>query len=318
MGTTRTRVWLVQGESIQAHLVRDFGVRDSAHGFNLQNAMIELLQETEASSELREATGSTRRVVSAGMITSSQGLLEVPHLLAPVGAEELGARIGRILIGARQQYEFLLVPGVRTSDGTNSIASTLATDIMRGEEALCIGLLSQGLVQPGDAVLNLGSHWKWIWLDAFGRIAGSRTSLTGEMIHAVQANTLLATTLPQSPPVALESEWLALGIDEARRSGLSRALFCVRLLQQARHGNSDQHLAFFYGAFLEAEVEALQKSGICNRLRSVRIVGNPALAAAWKTQLQSRGVSAVVLEEPRRDMAYLAGLRRIIAFMEHG
>jgi 2-dehydro-3-deoxygalactonokinase len=318
MGTTRTRAWLVQGERIQAHQVRDFGVRDSSRGLNLQSALIDLLHETGGSSESREAKSGIRKVAAAGMITSPQGLLEIPHLSAPVGAEALSESIRRISLGTRQQYELLLVPGVRTGNGSSSTAATLAADVMRGEETLCIGLLSQGLLRPGDAVLNLGSHWKWIWVDALGRISDSHTSLTGEMIHAVQANTLLATTLPQRPPVTLESEWLALGAAEVQRSGLSRALFCVRLLQQAKRGSRDQHLAFFYGAFLEAEAEAFKKNKFSNSLRSVCIVGNPALAVAWKMRLESLGISAAVVEESQREVAYLAGLRAITASSEHG
>lgn len=310
MGTTRTRVWLVQGERVRTHLVRDFGVRDSAQ-VDLESALIDLLQQTTASAGLDESTDIPRKVAAAGMISSPQGLLEVPHLPAPTGREDLWAAVRRIRIGTDRQYEMLLVPGVRTGNGAADIAATLDSDVMRGEETLCVGLLSQGLVRPGDAVLNLGSHWKWIWIDESARIAGSRTALTGEMIHAIQSNTLLAAALPQRRPLALENEWLALGAAEARRSGLSRALFCMRLLQQAKHGSEDQHLAFLYGAFLEVEAEALLKVKVFENLRSACIVGASALAEAWKARLEQRKVSAIAIGEAERDAAYLAGLRKI-------
>jgi 2-dehydro-3-deoxygalactonokinase len=311
MGTTRTRAWLTTGAQVRAHLVRDFGVRDAAEGLDLQSALIDLLAETAVLAGVSGHEKASRKVAAAGMISSPQGLVEVPHLAAPAGADTLAAGVRRIALGPSEQYELLLVPGVRTGNGAKTIAETLDSDIMRGEETLCVGLLSLGFLGPGDAVLNLGSHWKWIWVDTDARIASSRTAMTGEMIHAIQSHTLLASAVPQRPPAAFEKEWLALGAAEAGRSGLSRALFCVRLLQQAKHGNGDEQLAFFYGAFLEAETQALQKADALRGLPSVCIVGTPALAGAWKARLEQEGLKAHVLEEVRRDAAYLAGLRRI-------
>ena len=311
MGATRTRAWLTHGAQVSGYLARDFGVRDAASGLDLQGALIDLLREMAVLSGLNGHENTSRKVAAAGMITSPQGLLEIPHLRAPAGEDSLAAGVRRISLGAKKQYKLLLIPGVRTGNGANAVDEALDSDVMRGEETLCVGLLSLGLLRAGDAVLNLGAHWKWIWLDTSARVARSRTALTGEMIHAVQLHTLLASALPQKLPAVLEEEWLTLGAAEARRSGLSRALFCVRLLQQAKHGTADERLAFLYGAFLEAETEALQKAKILQSVRSVCIVGTPVLAAAWKTRLERIGLTVDVLEEARRDAAYLAGLRRI-------
>jgi 2-dehydro-3-deoxygalactonokinase len=313
MGTTRTRVWLTRGAQVYALLVRDFGVRDATRGLNLQSTLIDLLDETAMVAGLNGNGNTNRKVAAAGMISSAQGLLEVPHVLAPAGADALAASVRRIFLGPNDQYELSVIPGVRTRSGTSTVAEILKSDIMRGEETLCVGLISLGLLRPEEAVLNLGSHWKWIWLDASARVASSRTFLTGEMIHAIQSHTLLTSALPQKSPTALDEEWLALGAAEARRSGLSRALFCVRLLQQANRGTGDQRLAFLYGAFLEVEAEMLRKAKILQNVRSLCIVGTPALAEAWKARLDKEGITANVLEEAQRDAAYLAGLRKIVA-----
>jgi 2-dehydro-3-deoxygalactonokinase len=308
MGTTRTRVWLTRGEQVSGHLVRDFGVRDAASGMDLRAALIDLLGESSVLSGWNGQKDASIKVAAAGMITSPQGLLEVPHLVAPASVESLSAGVKRSYL---DEYDLLLVPGVRTGDDATGVAGTLDSDVMRGEETLCVGLMSLGLLHPKDTVLNLGSHWKWIQMDTEARIASSRTTLTGEMIHAIQAHTLLASSLPQEPPAELDEEWLALGAAEVRRSGLSRSLFCVRLLQQAKRGSRTQRLAFLYGAFIEAEIDELQKSGILRDLPSICIVGTPALAGTWKIQLERQGLAAQALEEAQRDAAYLAGLRTI-------
>ena len=54
-----------------------------------------------------------------------------------------------------------------------------------------MGLVANGLAPLPGVVLNLGSHWKAISLDENGRIVSSVTSLSGEMIHAVQTTTIL-------------------------------------------------------------------------------------------------------------------------------
>src|SRR5205807_2260285 len=90
-----------------------------------------------------------------------------------------------------------LVPGVRTGSLTGDATQA---DIMRGEETLCLGLLTMGKAVAGGVVLNLGSHWKAIRLDSDGRIAGSVTSLVGEMIYAAQTATILSNSVSPERP----------------------------------------------------------------------------------------------------------------------
>jgi 2-keto-3-deoxy-galactonokinase len=184
---------------------------------------------------------------------------------------------------------------------------------MRGEETLIVGLHSKGVISPNAAVLNLGSHWKWIFLDDASRIMGIRTSLTGEMIHAVQSQTLIASALPQEKPNAFDPEWLQQGAAEAAKNGLSRTGFCVRLLEQAGLGSPEDRLAFLYGACLQTEVEALRSSGLLSRLDHVCLVGNRAIADAWQRKLSEANIRSTVLGEAERESAYLHGLRELLA-----
>jgi len=311
MGTTRTRAWLMSGAEIEAHRAADFGIRNVATGESkqwLEQQLITLLDETYAARQTQSILCPTV-IIAAGMITSAQGIAEVPHVKAPAGAAELAASIHKHQLQTRPEWTLRLIPGVRTGPLTASREETLDTDIMRGEETLCIGLLRTGALQPGSALLTLGSHWKWIAIDAEKRIAASRTSLTGEMIHAVQANTLLAASLPQHRPEAFDPEWVDLGFREAQRSGLGRALFCIRLLDQHNHGTADQRLSFLYGAFLSSEIEHLP-----TRTRSLLISGPPDLARLWQHYLASTGISADLLDESARESAYLQGLRSLAGF----
>ncbi len=308
MGTTRTRAWLTVGPEIDTHCAADFGVRNVAAGESkqwLEQQLCILLDETYAARHTR-SIACPNLIAAAGMITSAQGIAEVPHIEAPAGAAELAESVHRHQLASRPEYSLLLVPGVRTGPLATSREETLDSDVMRGEETLSIGLLLTGALPPGAALLTLGSHWKWIIIDAEKRIASSRTSLTGEMIHAVQANTLLAASLPQHRPEAFDPDWVDLGFHEAAHSGFGRALFCVRLFDQHGHGTDDQRLSFLYGAVLNGEIAHRSP-----KVERVLISGPSDLARLWQHYLAPAGISADVLEESARESAYLHGLRSL-------
>ena len=156
---------------------------------------------------------------------------------------------------------------------------------MRGEETLCVGLLKLGLLKAGGTLLNLGSHWKAITVDNDAHVATSVTSMSGELIHAAQSQTILASALPQERPETLNEEWIEAGMREQRRSGLSRALFCVRLLEQRNECTPDDRFAFLIGAFVASDLDSLVKQGLLTSNRPVVITGDRAVCSAWKHAL---------------------------------
>ena len=121
------------------------------------------------------------------------------------------------------------VPGVRTGVATDDV---FGTDLMRGEETLALGLMSPGLLPKGGTFLNAGSHWKLVATGPAGDIARSRTSLGGEVMHAIQTGTILKCALPEGPLEELDPQAVRMGASSARARGLMRALFAVRLIEQ--------------------------------------------------------------------------------------
>jgi 2-dehydro-3-deoxygalactonokinase len=314
MGSTRCRVWLTENGRCWARASADFGVRDVAKSLPvpvLRERLDRLMAEVGQIGLQAGIPTLPRYGIGAGMITSAQGLLEIPHVAAPAAIIDLARPMQAIRVGASCDVTLFLVPGVKTAARGSDVESALLSDMMRGEEALCIGLLAAGHARAPGAVLNLGSHWKWIFVDREGRIAGSRSSLTGEIIHAVQSQTLLASGLPQMRPTSLDPEWFALGRREYRRSGVTRALFCIRLLEQAEQGDESQRLAFLYGVFLQADLEAFQSNDAGRELREVSLVGPASLASAWQRMLSESDLRVTVVSEEQRDDAFLQGLTTI-------
>jgi 2-dehydro-3-deoxygalactonokinase len=313
MGTTTTRVWLVDGEDVMARSQAPVGVRDTAREGSpqqLKAALARMISDV-GDQAARLSKGTPSHLVAAGMITSPLGLLEVPHVEAPAGIIELAAAAQNCSLPDVTDLPILLIPGVRCGPVRCDISSVGMADVIRGEETLCVGLVKLGLLPPESTLLNLGSHWKAIRLAADGRILSSITSISGELIHAAQTQTILASSVSRERPGAIDEAWMEAGMKEQRQSGLPLALFCVRLLEQRSDGNPEQRLAFLIGAFIAADLDALMTRNMLSDKSGVVIAGPESLASAWQHALARVPISAVTLSEAQLERAFLEGLRSI-------
>ena len=309
-GTTNSRVWLVRGETILAKAEAQVGVRDTAKdgsSARLRSALRELIEQVRANANGEQPVC----VAAAGMITSALGLAEVPHLGAPAGIAELAAATRTFRFPEVTDLPVLLVPGVKSGRMPCELATVGEADLMRGEETLCAGLVITGVAKAPATVLNLGSHWKAIKLDADSRIAASVTSLSGELVYATQTQTILASAVPHERPTTLSTNWLEAGMREQRTSGLARALFCVRLLEQSKQGSAEDRLNFLIGAFIAADLDALVARGVLTE--AVVIVGSGALAEAWRHALAQIEIQSQIITGEQSERALLTGLHTITA-----
>ena len=313
-GTTNTRGWLVAGDRILACREAPLGARDTArdgHDRALRAALRDLVAGLRATCDAQDVL-PPRHIAAAGMITSAQGLVEVPHVSAPAGIGELAAGARETLLADVADLPFVFVPGVRTVAIPGVAPGIGATDVMRGEETLCIGLLAQGRLAPGGALLSVGSHWKVIRIDEAGRVAWSLTSLAGEMIHAARGQTILASAVPRGPLTEPDLPQLLEGMDEARRSGLARALFCVRLLELSGAGTPEGRLSFLVGAFIGADLDRLFASGALAAAAPVILSGDEKVGGAWSLALDRFGCPARSLTAAEVEAGSIAGLGAIL------
>jgi 2-dehydro-3-deoxygalactonokinase len=313
-GTTNTRVWLTAGDRLIARARAGVGVRDTARDGSserLRGALRELINQVCGEARDRGFAQSPESVIAAGMITSPLGLAEVPHVPTPAGLNELAAATRRYSFPEITDLPIRLIPGARYGPRQCDPETVGITDVMRGEETLLIGLHALGLLAPRSTLLNLGSHWKLIEFDQRARIASSVTSMTGELIHTAQTQTILASSVPQSRPNTIDQTWLEAGMREQRRSGLARALFCVRLLEQGSDGSAEQRLSFLIGSFLASDMDAMLSRGMFDSDRTVVIAGGGVIADAWRGALAQSSIHATTLSDSQIENATLAGLRRV-------
>jgi 2-dehydro-3-deoxygalactonokinase len=317
MGTTNTRGWLMEGGRLIARESAPVGIRDSAREKSakvIHECLCDLVAQLRRNHILHCRPTD---IAAAGMIGSSLGLTEVPHLVGPAGLDELSAAAQWHRFEHVSDLPILLVPGVRCGPANPNLDQIHSLDVMRGEETLCAGLVALNVVSRPGVVLNLGSHWKAIQLDAQGRVSSSTTSLSGELIHATQQHTILADSVAAKWPDLLSPEWLKSGMDFARQSGLPRALFCVRLLDLSHKGTPQDRLAFAIGAFVASDLDALGKRGALGSQHKVSVIGSKALSEAWQFALRDAGIPSAIIDSGTVESAFLTGLRLILEKARH-
>ena len=316
MGTTNTRAWLMEGSRLIARETAPVGVRDSAREKSakvIRNGLHDLIAQLRGSS----VACMPAHIAAAGMITSSLGLTELPHVAAPAGLDELSSAAQWHHFDDVSDLPILLVPGVRCGPASPKIEQIDSLDVMRGEETLCAGLIASSIVDRSGAVLNLGSHWKAIQFDEKGRISSSITSLSGELLHATQQRTILAGSVATNWPDRLSPEWLTSGMNLVRQSGVARTLFCARLLDLSHQGSPEDRLAFVVGAFIATDLDALRNRGALSSQREVGIIGHKALAEAWQLALSDVQIPSAIIDSATVEKAFLTALRLILERARH-
>jgi 2-dehydro-3-deoxygalactonokinase len=233
-------------------------------------------------------------IVAAGMLSSELGLVAVPHVRAPAGIAELSAAMAVRRIPEVASIPIGFVPGVRTPAAGGPDGWTRA-DVMRGEECETFGALHEliggGKVDPAEGGLVFvwpGSHTKVVGIDHRGRIAGSQTSLAGELLQAVARNTLVAASFPSDWPEVPDAVAVLAGSRAAEEQGLNRAAFLVRVAAIEGALGAPERAAFWIGAVVTDDARALVRHPILTRARWVGVGGREPLRSLYAQALGRR------------------------------
>src|ERR1035437_8830073 len=228
-GTSNTRAKLWQDGRLLAKSFAEVGVRDTVISGSRQKLQMGVRQ---AILEAAQTAGIDIRevglILASGMITSNVGLCEVPHVIAPAG--------------------------IKNNVGAVDLSTYEAMDIMRGEEVETFGLIEQLKLQ-GPAIFVLpGSHSKFISIDVGNRVTACLTTLAGELLDIITGHTILAGALGRSFAQEFDELMLLEGARCAKRVGLGRACFSVRILELFSATNANQRANFLLGAVLATDL----------------------------------------------------------------
>ena len=286
-GTSNTRAFLFDSKKrLLAEQKRSVGVRNTAiDGSNnrlkaaVRDCLLDLLAE--------KSTDFTRveKIIASGMITSNLGLAEIPHITAPCGVKELAAANRELLLDDVSPVPICFIPGVKNFNA-GSMEDLEFMDIMRGEEtescALAAGYASG---KPMLFVLP-GSHTKFASVDGQGRITGFLSAIGGELLAAITTNTILSDAVHSGYVKSGEYDKKAVlrGYDMAKKTGLSRACFSIRVMNLFINRSAAQAENFLLGAVLQTDLYALFHSGLTpgNEDTAIIIAGKPPFEQALK------------------------------------
>lgn len=311
IGTTNTSVLLLENDRVLRLVRQSVGVRDTS--ISGSRAVLRHMLRHTFLSLTRKAPSPPRFVLAAGMITSSLGLVEVPHVLGPAGAEELSQCVRMRTFPEVSPLPFFLVPGVRTQRPPCQLANVERTDIIRGEETEIIGLLTRRRCAEPWLFVHLGSHAKAIQIDRRGRIVKSTSTLSGECLHLLRTQTILARRLARLESHTLNERFFLEGARCVERHGLLRALFMVRLLEENPRYRPPDLNSFLLGALQRSDLHAFESQGLLHsRNKTVLLSGHPDLLAACSLMLRSKRRGVEIVSPRERITAFLAGLRQIV------
>lgn len=266
-GTTNTRVYLLdQDNQIRGRGERRVGVRNTAITGSkepLRQGIWEAL--TDAAEQAGIPVEAVEFAISSGMITSEIGLVEVPHLVAPAGMEELArnVRASGEESEASLPIPMLFIPGIRNDYGEAILSNIRNVDFMRGEETQVVGIL-EGLDISGPVnVLVLSSHSKLIHVDADGRIRASLTSLSGQLYEAIVKESMVGKSLretdsEESGGYSFE-EIVDTAAEVTAEVGLDRGVMIPRFLQVLLKTDYRERNLFMDGVIAADDMRMVQE-----------------------------------------------------------
>jgi 2-dehydro-3-deoxygalactonokinase len=283
-GTTRTRVWVIPGDGNPVEAASEVaGARDLARTHD-RAWLLARVQELahEAVAAMGAGWTEIEAAVGFGMLTSEFGLLEVPHLVSPVGWRELAAALVE-WDGGLLPAPLFLVPGVRTE-----AARAQEADVMRGEETEIAGLLALDRISPPFLYVSPGSHAKFVWVDERERIAWSLTTLSGELLWALHRETILAGLVDvgsaELDPVRVDE-----GARIAETNGLTRALFVARIANRLLGLSPAECSSLLHGAVARTDLYALEASlPAATSAVAVALSGGGPLQECYRHLLEQR------------------------------
>lgn len=262
-GTTNTRAVLWKDDMILAASAREVGVRDTAISDSvspLRLAVKACVEEVMAQASI--SFSDLEAVAASGMLTSNVGLVEIPHLAAPVTASMLAKGIRQVLLEDICPIPISFIPGVKNQVSPVTMESFEQMDMMRGEEVETFAILKEHPVRGSAVIVLPGSHTKFVAVDASGAITGCLTTINGELLSAVTHHTILAGAVGRkfADEEHYNSSMVLRGAAAAAGTGLGRACFSGRILSTFVTEEPMDIANFLLGAVLQGDVEALKNS----------------------------------------------------------
>lgn len=293
-GTTNTRLYLIDQGQVISQASEAVGVRDSAVSGSRQPLKDAI---SRCFNRVLQQAGMTENmidcVIASGMITTELGLIDIPHLSAPVGFDDLirHAVITRDPEIVPFDRQFVFIPGIKNPIDTGNLAQLRDADFMKGEETQVMGLLRREAPQLPCRVFIFSSHTKIIHVDEDGRITGSITSLSGQVFAAICSQTSIGKSIGEAEIDQLDEPVMQLACDCVAGSGFLRTMLMPRILDILFHATPQQRRLFTETAIAADDLhmldEAIRMPGLPETPRCV-LIGHQSRCRIYDHLLKKR------------------------------
>lgn len=297
-GTTNTRIFVVNDhDEVVASGTYKVGVRDTSitgSRETLKHGVETLYRSILADNGIDPA--QIQCAVASGMITSEIGLIEIPHLVAPVGMEELSSTIVKVedknIIDLGVPVYF--IRGIKNNYAPDAtVADLRSVDFMRGEEVQCIGIVNNLAPMLPVNIIVFSSHTKLIHIDENRRICHCITTLSGQLYEALKSATNLGKSLISNPEDG-EGQYSYEQIVEnaqdcVRNAGIVRTMLMPRFMEVLLETTGKERQLFVDAAIAEDDMKALDEFlGQGYHARQYILFGHPERCQLYTYLLRER------------------------------
>jgi len=273
-GTTNTRIYLLdENYKIIKKETKKIGVRDTAISGSkdiLKSGIKELFLRIVNKAKLR--LDEVKFAITSGMITSEIGLIEIPHLWAPVTIKDLAdnIKVVRDLNIFPIDIPVYFIRGIKNYFPKDTTYKDIRKiDFMRGEEAQIAGLLElyPNISLPLTVVI-LSSHTKYIYINKKRQICGSLTNMSGQIYEALKKETNVGKSItgnePNNHPDFFDVDIIRTAYDSVQNAGFLRSLIMPRFMEVLLHTKWYERELFVNSAICVDDLKVLHDFKLLN------------------------------------------------------
>lgn len=267
-GTTNTRIYIMDDEhQVITSGSKKVGVRDTSitgSRDKLKNGVSSLFFEILEENGIDEK--QVKFAIASGMITSEIGLIEIPHLIAPIGLKELSESIEKIedenvLPISRPLY---FIRGIKNNFPTDARVHDLRSiDFMRGEEVQWVGAIKMKNISEPCNVVTLSSHTKIMHINSEQQVDHMITTLSGQFFEAITSSTNIGKSVRplnnEQDNIYSQKEIIEVAMSCVEKAGLGRTLLMPRFMETLLDTNSKERILFLSAAIAADDMKAFDE-----------------------------------------------------------
>jgi len=267
-GTTNTRVYVLdEKNNIISQSIRRVGVRNTSMTGSkdtLRNSLCEALLEAIEEAGLK--VSDIDYAIASGMITSEIGLMEIPHIIAPAGLDDLANNV-KLVKGTEVlpiDIPIMFVRGIKNNYGADATLHDIRNvDFMRGEETQVMGILKDFNITDPVNIIVLSSHTKIIHVNKEGKVEASLTTISGQLYEAIMKETMIGKSLieetsEKSGGYAFD-EIVSISKEVVNEVGLVRAMMIPRFMQVLLSTDYKERRLFIDASIAADDIKTIQE-----------------------------------------------------------